>query len=46
MKQYDKNNNIINEIKEGKGLIKPHFTDETIKSEIEFSDGEINGKIK
>ena len=46
MKQYDKNNNLINEIKEGKGLIKAYYTDGTIKSEIEFSDGEMNGKIK
>ena len=45
-KVYDKKNKNIYEVKEGKGFIKEYFDDGRIKSEVEYFNGEKNGKGK
>ena len=46
VKEYDKNNNIINEIKEGKGYIKHYDKSNILIFECEFTNGLKNGKGK
>ena len=42
MKQFDINNNVINELKEGKGLINIYSSDGKIISQSEYLEGEKN----
>ena len=44
-KGYDNRNNIIYELKEGKGLVKEYF-DGKLRFEGEYLNGLINGKVK
>ena len=46
MKEYDKNNNLINELINGKGVLKEYYSNGTLKSEYEYLKGEKNGKGK
>ena len=45
-KGYDKSNNIIYELKDGKGLIKEYFLNDKLIFEGEYLNGERNGKGK
>ena len=45
-KGYDKNNNIVYELKEGKGFVKEYDYDGKILFEGEFLNGKSNGKGK
>ena len=44
-KGYDYNNNIVYELKDGRGLIKEYFNDK-LKFEGEYKNGKRNGKEK
>ena len=46
IKRYDKNGNVLYEIKDGKGWIKEYDSYDTLIFEGEYSDGFINGKGK
>ena len=45
-KEYDKKNKVINEIKEGKGLIKDYDPEGILLFQCEYSNGERNGKVE
>ena len=45
-KEYDKSKKVLNEIKNGKGILREFYNDGKLKYEYEFFNGERNGKAK
>ena len=45
-KEYDEKNRVINELKNGKGIITEYYYNNKLKSKCEYLNGERNGKAK